>query len=117
MIVFVSDVAAFWAAENIDEKKPLVADGATNVPPGVLISSKAGVNGGTMALDNLLGPAPLLLFLEWPRIGGDAARAGGVISSTVVIASFFPPGVGVVWSSARGPVGVGGVITVVGPSK
>ena len=48
-------LAAFWAAEKTEEKKPLGDWGGPAVPPGVFTSSSVGVSGADMELDNLLG--------------------------------------------------------------
>jgi len=72
-----------------------VEDGATKVPPGVFTSSKAGVNGGAIAFDNLLGPAPPFLVLEWLRDEGDAVAGGALGPSESLVSSFLALGVGV----------------------
>jgi hypothetical protein len=48
-------LAAFCAAENTDEKKPLGDWGETAVPPGVFASSSVGVNGAETEFESLLG--------------------------------------------------------------
>lgn len=47
VIASVIEVPALWMVEKTDEKKPVV--GLDNEPPGVNISSSAGVNGGLEA--------------------------------------------------------------------
>jgi hypothetical protein len=54
-MVVLNVVAAFWAAENTEEKKPLGDWEATAVPPGVLTSSIVGVNGAEIEFESLLG--------------------------------------------------------------
>jgi hypothetical protein len=48
-------LAAFCAAENTDEKKPLGDCPGPTVPPGVLASSSVGVSGADIEFDSLLG--------------------------------------------------------------
>jgi hypothetical protein len=69
-----------------------------------------------MTLDSLLG---LLadVTLVCPRIGGVSGRVESLGCFESPAISVLPVGVGVFWSSPRGPVGVGGVTTVVGPSR
>ena len=71
MVKLVIEVAAFWAADTIDEKNPPPALTFLNVgvptePVGVLVSSIVGVNGATIDVDSLV--------FWWSMPGPDLVR-------------------------------------------
>lgn len=97
--------AAFWAAEIIDEKKPLFVGGGP--------FSGVGVKGASVKLESLLGP---MLFpepdlmrrcdLELPD--GDTVMLG-MVGRSVLPARPLDP-----WRACVRPGGVGGVLTMAG---
>jgi hypothetical protein len=113
-IVVVSEVAAFWAAENTDEKNPLAGRA---VPPGVLISSSVGVRGADMELESLLGgfvaERTRLCDIMFPE--GDTTTFGFDCDG-VCFVPVFEFAVEPVGDGGFASVGVGGVTKVVGAS-
>lgn len=116
-IVVLRVLAAFWAAENTEEKKPLGDWGGPAVPPGVFTSSKVGVNGADMELDNLLGGFVAerarrcdIMFPE-----GETTTFG-MDCELVCLAPAFELVVDPVGDTGLISVGVGGVTRVVGAS-
>lgn len=107
-------MAAFCAAENTEEKKPL---GDCAVPPGVLISSIVGVRGADMELDNLLGgfvaERTRLCDIIFPE--GDVTMFG-FDGEGPCFAPDFELAVDPVGDAGFASVGVGGVTSVVGAS-
>ena len=105
------ELAAFCAAEKTEEKKPVDAP-ATTVPLGVLTSSAAGVKGGIVDCESLLGMRADLdrrCVLEAPDVGASA--------SGVDVVRLWPVGSPTGKSSVSDleSVGVGGVTKVAGP--
>jgi hypothetical protein len=110
-------LAAFWAAEKTEEKKPLGDWGGPAVPPGVLTSSSVGVNGADIEFDNLLGGFVAerarrcdIMFPE-----GETTTLGLDCELACFVADFelFVDSVG---DTGFMSVGVGGVTSVVGAS-
>ena len=112
--------AAFWAAENTEEKKPEEAACGPVSPAGVG-EEDSGVCGGSVVLTSLLGPAPpavpfwSLRWADWTSAGDEAADsllAALGLSVPVVCLGPEIPGLVLAWY-----VGVGGVLTMVGPDS
>ena len=109
-------VAAFCAAEKTDEKNPPAPPGEPEAldvrPPGLLTSSTVGVNGGAIALDNLLGAcvAGSDRTLRWAGI----LEAGATPFPLGAVEFLFE--IAPLEKSCNWSVGVGGVMVVVGAS-
>lgn len=96
-------LAAFWAADITDEKKPVFA----------LATSTGGVNGFVVTLESLLGPMvveaeELLLWAFTMREAGEPSAAALGVLQVAALLSRMPP------SAKGGWVGDGGVLTIAG---
>ena len=111
-----SVLAAFCAAENTEEKKPLGDWGGTAVPPGVLASSMVGVKGARIELDSLLGGfvAERARLCEIILPEGETTTSGFGCAGPG-LAPFFKLEADA-GDKGRASVGVGGVTSVVGAS-